>query len=166
MGCPQVGWRPAMSGPVSTDVGGATLLWCKRSAADLLAKETKFNSSPYLARAAKAYAASGATGLMKQKGGNLMPTTRKPTESSRLASSNYMRPYGAATVPAIQMDMYSQVASSRASSRGSRTPLKTCAVGLIGQQSHADRYAGMTSGFEGAIAFAGFPQNWIRPGVN
>lgn len=160
-------WRPAMKGPVSAGPdGNSTLLWCKRSAADLLAEDMMVKRDPRLARAAAAYAASGASGLMKRRGGNPMPSTRKPVEIPKVVTSGYMRPYGyTPPTPAVQMDMESYAESQRSSSRPSTT-FGTCAVGLIKGQSHADRFAGVTSGFDGGVAFAGFPQGWIRPGVN
>lgn len=158
------GWKPAMSGPVHAGAdGAATLLWCKRSAADLLAEESNMKS-PYHERAARAYAKSGAMGLMSRRGGKPLPSTREPFVQPRAAAQSYMRPYGCSAAPAMQMDMeYAQ--SNYSSSRPSTTPLRTCAAGLLRENTHAGRFAGVNSGFEGAVAFAGFPQGWIRPGV-
>merc|ERR1719502_1945069 len=53
------GWKPAMTGPVGAGSQFNTLLWCKRSAADLVAEaQLGTLEDKRKARAAKAYAAS------------------------------------------------------------------------------------------------------------
>merc|ERR1711924_510004 len=87
------------------------------------------------------------------------PTRRK------VGTSKYLAPYGS-HVPSVQMELTAEITESeRSSTRPSSAPFMYPVPGLIVQQTHRDRSAGVTTGFQ-KVPFGGFPRSWLRPGVH